>query len=57
MYEYEIGKIDALPQCVEDTLPKEFVFSDLKGSKICVGKYVVKCFFTAIGPTPGPPPP
>ena len=38
----EIGKIDALPQCVEETLPKDFVFSDLKGSKICVGKNDVK---------------
>ena len=29
---YDIGKIDALPKCVEDTLPKDLVFSDLKGS-------------------------
>lgn len=55
IYPYEIVKIDAEPNYEAVKEPNDFLLYFYE--KGCVGKYGIRCFFTPIGPIPGPPPP
>jgi hypothetical protein len=58
IYAQEIGKIDAEPHGALESAPNDSLLDTPSISIIeWLGKYGAKCFFTPIGPIPGPPPP
>src|SRR5690606_29261595 len=59
MYAQEIGKIDADPYGAADTAPTppSRVGVTPRSASGCPGRNGARCARTAIGPTPGPPPP
>ena len=50
-----MGKIEALPNGAAETAPWSVTISC--STTECPGTNGAKCFFTPIGPIPGPPPP
>src|SRR5690606_33147359 len=56
MYIHEIGRMPALPHGAADTaLP--YCEESVGATMLWPGRKGARCFFTPIGPMPGPPPP